>query len=314
MSRTVCFRTTPVRLAVRLAALAALAVGCLIGLGQSASAQRYDDDFRDARPGWDDRDYGRRYAPRGRDDDDDGYRRDDPFADANRRQARQRWRGDDWNDDEDTDQRERRARRGLPDDDDDAYDDDSDADSGAGRDDDRDDERAEADEEASGGARPEIVAEAPPSVPFPSEFKPGSIVIDQTHKQLYFVLSEDEALRYPISVGREGFAWTGKEAISRIADWPDWHPPAEMRERDAKLPKKMTGGINNPLGAKAIYLGKTLYRIHGTNDPKSIGRAASSGCFRMTNENVTHLARLVQVGAEVHVLSKLPMKIAETTK
>ena len=113
---------------------------------------------------------------------------------------------------------------------------------------------------------------------------------------LYFILSPTEAYQYPISVGREGFSWTGTEVISRKQEWPDWHPPEEMIARDPRLPDKMTGGIKNPLGAMALYLGNTLYRIHGTNDPKSIGRAASSGCFRMLNEHVLHLATLAGAG------------------
>jgi lipoprotein-anchoring transpeptidase ErfK/SrfK len=133
--------------------------------------------------------------------------------------------------------------------------------------------------------------------------------INQTRK-LYFIITYTTAYRYPISVGREGFSWAGVEKISRIAEWPDWYPPEEMRERDPKLPIKMMGGINNPLGAKAIYLGKTLYRIHGTNNPKSIGQAASSGCFRMMNAHVMHLAEHVEVGAEVHVLKHLPKTVA----
>jgi lipoprotein-anchoring transpeptidase ErfK/SrfK len=113
-------------------------------------------------------------------------------------------------------------------------------------------------------------------------------------------------LYYPISVGREGFAWTGTETISRKAEWPDWYPPAEMRERDWRLPEKMTGGIKNPLGAKALYLGNSLYRIHGTNDAKSIGRAASSGCFRMLNGHIIDLAARVEIGTVVNVVSRLP--------
>ena len=105
----------------------------------------------------------------------------------------------------------------------------------------------------------------------------------------------------PVSVGREGFTWTGTQRISRVASWPDWHPPAEMRERDPRLPIKMTGGLRNPLGAKALYLGSTLYRIHGTSDARSIGRAASSGCFRMHNAHVVDLARRVGIGTKVVV-------------
>src|SRR5262249_61657416 len=121
-----------------------------------------------------------------------------------------------------------------------------------------------------------------------------------------YVLPEKRAYRYPISVGREGFNWTGTESISRKQAWPDWYPPAEMRERDAKLPEKMTGGLKNPLGAMALYLGDTVYRIHGTNDGKSIGRAASSGCFRMLNAHVLHLASIAQIGTTVNVVASLP--------
>lgn len=156
-----------------------------------------------------------------------------------------------------------------------------------------------------GGPRPAIAAKAPPVVPFNGIQRPGSIVIEVNTRKLYFVLPGGRAYQYPIAVGREGFSWTGTEKVSRIAEWPDWHPPAEMRERQPELPHKMLGGLNNPLGAKAIYLGNTLYRIHGTNDAKSIGRAQSSGCFRMLNAHVVHLAAQVQVGAEVTVVHKV---------
>ena len=159
----------------------------------------------------------------------------------------------------------------------------------------------------NGGARPQISPEAPPVVPFHyAKYPAGSIVIDTKHRKLYFVLTDQRAFQYPISVGREGFAWAGKEAISRVQAWPDWHPPAEMRKRDPKLPKKMTGGLRNPLGAMALYLGNTLYRIHGTNDEKTIGYASSSGCFRMMNSNVLHLAKFAKVGTEVTVVNSLP--------
>jgi lipoprotein-anchoring transpeptidase ErfK/SrfK len=117
-------------------------------------------------------------------------------------------------------------------------------------------------------------------------------------------MANGQAYQYPISVGREGFTWTGVEQISRVVDWPDWHPPAEMRQRQPELPKKMTGGLRNPLGAKALYLGNTLYRIHGTNDASTIGQAASSGCFRMMNEHVMHLSRLAEVGTVVKVVRR----------
>jgi lipoprotein-anchoring transpeptidase ErfK/SrfK len=158
----------------------------------------------------------------------------------------------------------------------------------------------------SGGPRPSIAPLAPQKVSFPSTFPADSVVIDHKGRQLFFVTSPQEALRYPISVGREGFSWAGTEPISRINDWPDWHPPEEMRERDPSLPEKMSGGIRNPLGAKALYLGSSLYRIHGTNDAKSIGRAASSGCFRMLNGHVIDLASRVKIGTVVTVVRQLP--------
>lgn len=161
----------------------------------------------------------------------------------------------------------------------------------------------------SGGARPVIAPVAPPKVAFDSSYAPNSIVIDSEGRMLYYVLSSTEAYQYPISVGREGFSWTGAETISRKQSWPDWHPPKEMIARDPRLPDKMTGGLKNPLGALALYLGNTLYRIHGTNDPKSIGRAASSGCFRMMNEHVLHLASLAGIGTQVTVVKHLPTQV-----
>jgi lipoprotein-anchoring transpeptidase ErfK/SrfK len=160
----------------------------------------------------------------------------------------------------------------------------------------------------SGGPRPEIAPAAPPVVAFPYDYPANSIVIDTGGRALYYVLADRQAYRYPIGVGREGFSWTGTEAISRKQPWPDWHPPAEMRQRDPSLPMRMTGGIGNPLGATALYLGDTLYRIHGTNDERSIGRAESSGCFRMLNANVVHLAAIAGVGTPVSVVSSLPAR------
>jgi lipoprotein-anchoring transpeptidase ErfK/SrfK len=157
-----------------------------------------------------------------------------------------------------------------------------------------------------GGARPVIAPKAPPVVAFAYDFPVASVVIDTSARKLYYVLGGERAYAYAISVGREGFNWTGTEKISRKQEWPDWHPPEEMRQRDPKLPEKMTGGIRNPLGAMALYLGNTLYRIHGTNDVKSIGQAQSSGCFRMMNSAVLHLAGLVDIGTTVTVVSSLP--------
>ena len=156
-----------------------------------------------------------------------------------------------------------------------------------------------------GGARPEITPAAPAIVAFAHEYQANSIVIDTNGRKLYFVLRDKRAYEYPISVGREGFNWTGTETISRKQAWPDWHAPQEMRERDASLPVKMTGGIKNPLSAMALYLGNTLYRIHGTNDVKSIGHAQSSGCFRMLNSAVLHLASVAEIGTPVAVVSSL---------
>ncbi len=163
-----------------------------------------------------------------------------------------------------------------------------------------------------GGPRPEIYPQAPQTVAFTVGYGPGSIIIDTNGRSLYYVLGGGQAYRYPISVGREGFTWRGTEKISRVAAWPDWRPPQEMRERDPRLPELMTGGLNNPLGAKALYLGNSLYRIHGTNDAKSIGYAASSGCFRMMNAHVEHLSQIAGVGTTVHVLDRLPSRLADT--
>jgi lipoprotein-anchoring transpeptidase ErfK/SrfK len=158
----------------------------------------------------------------------------------------------------------------------------------------------------NGGARPRIAPQVPPTVAFTHDYPLNSIVIDTGGRKLYYVLPDGRAYAYAISVGREGFNWTGSEVISRKQEWPDWHPPAEMRERDRSLPVKMTGGLKNPLGALALYLGDTLYRIHGTNDAKSIGRAASSGCFRMLNAHVLHLASIAEIGTQVAVVATLP--------
>ena len=160
-------------------------------------------------------------------------------------------------------------------------------------------------EGADGGPRAVIQPLAPPLVAFSGQYTPGSIIIDTSARKLYYVTGPAAAYAYPIGVGREGFSWTGSEKVSRITDWPEWYPPAEMRQRKPELPERMLGGLRNPLGAKAIYLGNTLYRIHGTNDPKSIGKAESSGCFRMLNANVLHLASLVHVGTSVSVVRTL---------
>jgi len=131
---------------------------------------------------------------------------------------------------------------------------------------------------------------------------PGTIVIDTPNTYLYYVLGGGRAIRYGIGVGREGFTWTGVQSIARKQEWPDWHPPAEMIERQPYLPRFMAGGPGNPLGARAMYLGNSLYRIHGTNAPDTIGQRVSSGCIRLTNEDVTDLFNRVTVGTKVVVL------------
>lgn len=142
-------------------------------------------------------------------------------------------------------------------------------------------------------------------VPFSAKLKPGTIVIRTSERRLYYVLPGGMAERYGIGVGREGFTWRGSKRISRKAEWPSWTPPAQMIEREkAKgniLPAYMPGGPNNPLGARAMYLGGSLFRIHGTNQPSSIGTAVSSGCIRMLNEEVTSLYDKVALGTLVIV-------------
>lgn len=134
----------------------------------------------------------------------------------------------------------------------------------------------------------------------------GTIVIDTPNTFLYLVLGNGKALRYGVGVGREGFTWSGRERISRMSEWPDWYPPADMIERQPYLPRMMAGGLGNPLGARALYLGKTLYRIHGTNQPSTIGKFVSSGCIRLLNEDVIDLYGRVQIGTRVVVLPADP--------
>ncbi|CCD86788.1 conserved exported protein of unknown function [Bradyrhizobium sp. ORS 285] len=133
---------------------------------------------------------------------------------------------------------------------------------------------------------------------------PGTIIIDTGNTYLYYVLGGGRALRYGVGVGREGFTWAGVQTVTRKAEWPDWHPPAQMIARQPYLPRFMAGGPGNPLGARAMYLGSSEYRIHGTNDPSTIGKFVSSGCIRLTNEDVSDLFSRVQVGTKVVVLPK----------
>jgi lipoprotein-anchoring transpeptidase ErfK/SrfK len=154
----------------------------------------------------------------------------------------------------------------------------------------------------SGGAVPERLQRA--VVAFGTREAPGTIVIDTPNTALYYVLGQGRAIRYGVGVGREGFTWSGVQTISRKAEWPDWHPPAEMVARQPYLPRFMAGGPGNPLGARAIYLGTSQYRIHGTNDPSTIGKFVSSGCIRLTNEDVADLFSRVDIGTRVVVLPK----------
>jgi lipoprotein-anchoring transpeptidase ErfK/SrfK len=139
------------------------------------------------------------------------------------------------------------------------------------------------------------------TVSFASNYAPGTIVINTAERRLYLVLANGQALRYGIGVGRDGFRWAGVHRISAKKEWPSWTPPSQMLARRPDLPRHMAGGIDNPLGARAMYLGSTLYRIHGSNEPETIGQAVSSGCFRMTNEDVTDLYGRVSVGTTVVV-------------
>jgi lipoprotein-anchoring transpeptidase ErfK/SrfK len=131
---------------------------------------------------------------------------------------------------------------------------------------------------------------------------PGTIIIDTPNTYLYYVIGSGQAIRYGIGVGRDGFTWSGTQAVTKKAEWPDWTPPPEMIARQPYLPRHMAGGPGNPLGARAMYLGGTVYRIHGTNAPETIGTHVSSGCIRLTNQDVTDLYSRVNVGTKVVVL------------
>ncbi|QIO32093.1 L,D-transpeptidase [Bradyrhizobium sp. 1(2017)] len=140
------------------------------------------------------------------------------------------------------------------------------------------------------------------TVSYATREAPGTIIIDTPNTYLYYVLGNGQALRYGIGVGRDGFTWSGIQSVSRKAEWPAWTPPPEMIARQPYLPRHMAGGPGNPLGARAMYLGGTIYRIHGTNAPETIGKRVSSGCIRMTNQDVTDLYARVNVGTKVVVL------------
>jgi len=139
-------------------------------------------------------------------------------------------------------------------------------------------------------------------VNYPTREAPGTIIIDTPNTYLYYVLGGGQAIRYGIGVGRDGFTWSGVQSITKKAEWPDWTPPPEMIARQPYLPRQMAGGPGNPLGARAMYLGGTVYRIHGTNAPQTIGTHISSGCIRLTNQDVADLYSRVSVGTKVIVL------------
>jgi lipoprotein-anchoring transpeptidase ErfK/SrfK len=139
-------------------------------------------------------------------------------------------------------------------------------------------------------------------VSYPTREAPGTVIIDTPNTYLYYVLGGGQAIRYGIGVGREGFTWSGVQSVTRKAEWPDWTPPPEMIARQPYLPRYMAGGPGNPLGARAMYLGGTVYRIHGTNAPATIGTHVSSGCIRLTNADVSDLYSRVNVGTKVIVM------------
>ena len=151
-------------------------------------------------------------------------------------------------------------------------------------------------------SRPMVSAIPRETVAYFGPYGPGTIVISTSERRLYLVLPGGQALKYGVGVGRPGFEWSGVSRIVNKREWPDWTPPAQMLRRRPDLPRHMAGGIDNPLGARAMYIGGTLYRIHGSNEPDTIGQAVSSGCIRMTNDDVTDLYTRVPVGTRVVVL------------
>lgn len=139
------------------------------------------------------------------------------------------------------------------------------------------------------------------TVSYDGPYGAGTIIVSTAERRLYYVLGNGQAVRYGVGVGRPGFSWGGTQTITRKAEWPSWRPPAQMIKRRPDLPRYMEGGPENPLGARALYLGSTLYRIHGSNEPETIGQAVSSGCIRMVNEDVIDLYDRVKVGTRVVV-------------
>lgn len=161
--------------------------------------------------------------------------------------------------------------------------------------------RAPQDAPAGFGPRSTFSLFGPSTVAVDAKYRPGSIIIRTRERKLYFVTDSGQAIVYGIGVGRLGFSWTGVKTVTDKREWPGWTPPPQMRARQPGLPVHMPGGINNPLGARALYLGSSLYRIHGSNEPETIGQAVSSGCFRMHNDDVIDLYNRVRVGAQVYV-------------
>ena len=150
--------------------------------------------------------------------------------------------------------------------------------------------------------RPLATAIPRETVYYDGKYAPGTIVISTAERRLYYVMPNGQAVKYGVGVGRPGFEWSGTKTISQMKEWPAWTPPAQMLRRRPDLPRHMVGGPDNPLGARAMYLGSTLYRIHGSNEPETIGQAVSSGCIRMTNEDVMDLYTRARVGTRVVVL------------
>src|SRR5215207_5169669 len=149
--------------------------------------------------------------------------------------------------------------------------------------------------------RPQASATRRQLVSFTAGYALGTVVVSTSQRRLYYVLGGGRAISYGIGVGRPGFTWAGTKTISMKREWPDWRPPAQMLKRRPDLPRYMSGGISNPLGARAMYLGGSMFRIHGSNEPETIGQAVSSGCIRMTNADVTDLYSRVRVGTRVVV-------------
>jgi lipoprotein-anchoring transpeptidase ErfK/SrfK len=148
----------------------------------------------------------------------------------------------------------------------------------------------------------DILALRRQEVGFETKEKPGTVIVFTKDRKLYYVLGNNRAIRYGVGVGRDGFTWNGIHTVSNKREWPDWRPPPEMLKRQPGLPRHMKGGPGNPLGARALYIGSTIYRIHGTHDPDSVGEADSSGCIRLTNDDVVDLYERVKVGAKVIVV------------